>query len=205
MVWINSRGLRAPYVSVLHDSHPAACHGRWKVPGKHGETRSVANWKIPNARIWGFTSFNVRQIDLCIKYIYIYIYIDLFSAEGNECANSRAMAGQQVKSRMISWRFKLFRSLFFFPKKCWSTVRWKAAGPRMTPPGESEREFILIEIPVIRRPGHYNLGLGIVMDCQISKDKFILQATLTSIWQMDVTWCDGQCTEDGWHEWGFLL
>ena len=58
----------------------------------------------PKRKIWGFTSFNVRQIDLCIKsiYIYTYIYIDLFSAEGNERANNRAMAGQQVKSRMIS-------------------------------------------------------------------------------------------------------
>lgn len=45
----------------------------------------------------------------------------------------------------------------FFPS-CWSTVRWKAAGPRMTPrwkrKGIDVGEFILIEIPVIRRPGH---------------------------------------------------
>ncbi len=65
----NSRGLRAPYGSALHDSHPAACHGRWKVPGKHGETRSMykSNWHIPNTRIWGLTSFNVRHIDRFIQ------------------------------------------------------------------------------------------------------------------------------------------
>lgn len=99
MVWINSRGLRAPYVSVLHDSHPAACHGRWKVPGKHGETRSVANWKIPNARIWGFTSFNVRQIDL---FIHIYIYIEIYSIP-QKAMNAPTAGRWQVNRSNHGW------------------------------------------------------------------------------------------------------